>query len=579
MHGRAALPARAKETGAARQGLAGRLVSLRTLALLIAALLGALIIYPIGTMILRAFFAPTAVGDEGIIKALADTGFMPVLVNTLVVVGLSGTLALVVGATFAWLNERTDASTGWIGGLLPLVPLLVPQIAGVAGWVMLLAPQAGIVNGLLRDGLAFIGLPMRTGPVNIYSFGGFVAIMALYMVPYVYLTVSAALQNLDPHLEEASRLCRAGAFTTLRRVTLPAIRPALMASVLLLIMMGFAIFSVPVVIGSGAHIELLSVKIYRLIYTYPPRTDLAILLGLFLTFVVQSALLLQAWVASLNRAATIGGKGLRAATTKLGPWRFVARAVMIIYLLAAAVLPVVGLAIVSLQPFWSARINFSVLDFQNYVTVLVENDITRRALFNSVVLGIVGGTIGMLIAAILVVTAKSERRWFGRAVDVITATPAGIPHVVIGVGFVLCFSSGWLNLSGGFLILILAYLVMNMPQAMRSAAAAVDQVGRELLEASQVFRASQGRTFRRILLPLMLPSLGAGWIILFVQMSGELTASALLAGTTNPVVGQVILDFWQNGSFPQIAALAMTMTLINAVVVVAALRLARGRAR
>jgi iron(III) transport system permease protein len=182
----------------------------------------------------------------------------------------------------------------------------------------------------------------------------------------------------------------------------------------------------------------------------------------------------------------------------------------------------------------------------------------------------------MLIAALLTLTGRTSP-WMRRAVDLITAVPAGIPHVVIGVGFILCFSSGWLNLSGTLTILLLAYLVINLPQAMRAAASALSGIGRELVEASQIFKATPAKSFRRVLLPLMLPGLAGGWIILFVQISGELTASALLAGTSNPVIGQVILDFWNNGSFPQIAALAMTMTAINAAVVLVALRFSRIR--
>ena len=421
-----------------------------------------------------------------------------------------------------------------------------------------------------------LGISMRTGPLNIYTFTGLVCIMALYLLPYVYLTTSAAFQTLDANLEEASRMCRAGAFTTLRRVTLPSIRPALFASILILIMMGFAIFSVPIVIGTGARIDLLSVRIYRLIISYPPRTDLAILLGIFLTMIVQSTLLLQAWMGIQGRHAAIAGKGLRAAPVALGPWRPFARGVMIFYLLATAVIPLIGLTFVSLQAFWTARINWSTLGFQNYVTVLSQNEITKTALFNSVWLGIVGGTVGMLIAAWLTLAGRASTR-MRKAIDLVTAVPAGIPHVVIGVGFILCFSSGWLNLNGTLTILLLAYFIINLPQAMAAASAARSTIGSELIEASQIFKASPITTFTRVLLPLMLPGLAAGWVILFVQISGELTASALLGGTTNPVIGQVILDFWNNGSFPQIAALAMIMTVINGVVSLAALRFSRVR--
>jgi len=552
-------------------------ISLDRLCLLLLAAVAILILYPIGTMVVHAFI--TDAGEAGGLRELLYSDLPQVLLDTTLVVTLSGTIALAVGAGLAWLNERTDARVGWVGDVLPLVPLLVPQIAAVAGWVMLLAPQAGLLNGLLRDLFLQFGMPMRRGPINVYSFGGLVAVMALYLVPYVYLTIGAALQSLDPSLEEASRMSRAGAFTTLRRVTLPAIQPALAASVLILIMLGFAIFSVPAVIGTGAHIDLLSVRIYRLVASYPARMDLAILLGIFLTVIVQAALLLQVRIAGSRRAATIGGRGLRAGVTRLGRWRWVARVALVAYVLASAVLPLLALALVSLQPFWTPRIAWDRVGLQNYVAVLVDNAITRSALGNSILLGLVGATIGMLIAAMLALAAQRRGGLFGRMAEGITALPAGVPHVVLAVGFILCFSGSGINLSGTLTVLLMIYLVMNMPQAMRAATAAVGQVGRELVEASQIFRATPARTFRRILLPLMLPSLAAGWVILFVQMSGELTASALLAGASNPVVGQVILDLWQNGSFPQIAALALTITVINAAIVLVALRAARGRRR
>jgi iron(III) transport system permease protein len=117
---------------------------------------------------------------------------------------------------------------------------------------------------------------------------------------------------------------------------------------------------------------------------------------------------------------------------------------------------------------------------------------------------------------------------------------------------------------------------MYLPQATRAASSAASQVGRELAEASQVCGASPVRTLVRVLLPLMLPGLVAGWVILFVLMVQEVTASALLASTRTPVVGFVILDLWENGTFPQLAALAVIMTVISSVIVLTALRLTRG---
>src|SRR5690606_34632943 len=134
-------------------------------------------------------------------------------------------LALIVGSAFAWLLERTDARTCLASGFLPLVPLLVRQISGVIGWVILLSPLAGLINAFLRWIASWFGLELDTGLIDLFSHAGLIGVMALYLVPYVYLTVSAALQNLHPSLEEASRICGASPWRTLRKVTLPAIWP------------------------------------------------------------------------------------------------------------------------------------------------------------------------------------------------------------------------------------------------------------------------------------------------------------------------------------------------------------------
>ncbi|HEX6513145.1 MAG TPA: ABC transporter permease subunit, partial [Chloroflexota bacterium] len=184
-------------------------------------------------------------------------------------------------------------------------------------------------------------------------------------------------------------------------------------------------------------------------------------------------------------------------------------------------------------------------------------------------------SVTMLLAAVLMLHVQQAKGAGRRLVDAVTALPATIPHTVIGVSFLIAFSRPPAPLYGTVYILLLAYIIMQLPYAARTASAAASDIGSELAEASRVFRASERRTFVRVLLPLALPGLAAGWIILFIHMVGELTASALLSGTSNPVVGRVILDLWNNGSFPQLTSLAIVMSVVNSVFVLAMLRLTR----
>jgi iron(III) transport system permease protein len=145
------------------------------------------------------------------------------------------------------------------------------------------------------------------------------------------------------------------------------------------------------------------------------------------------------------------------------------------------------------------------------------------------------------------------------------------------VGVLLAFSGPPFNLSGTLVLLLMTYIVIHMPEASIAANAAVAQVGKELLEASSTSGATEGRTFREILMPLTLPGMVSGWALLFVLMAGELTASALLAGARNPVIGFVILDIWEQGTFGTLAALAFSFTIITSSIVIIVTWLSRRR--
>jgi iron(III) transport system permease protein len=537
----------------------------------------ALVIVPVAVMLISSFAGNGGLSVSSFLEFMTAPATVTVLRNTFIVVISSCLFALSVGAVFAWVNERTDASSGFMAEILPLVPLLIPQIAVVTGWVTLLSPQAGYLNALIKAILLWLGIELSSPPLNIFTYVGLIYVTTLYLIPYAYLIISSALQQLDPSLEEAGRVNGASPVRTLVRITLPAIAPALLNAGIIVFIFGISLFSVPIVIGTAAGIDVLAVRVYRLLYNYPPRMDQVLALSVLMMAFVQVAVAVQALVGRLGKFSVIGGKGQSLTRVELGFWRFPAKSLFILYILLTTVLPLAALVILSLQPFWSPRITLTTLSLQNFGYVLLENGISVRALWNSIVLGVVGATIGMLIAAILVTQARAASSWFQSAVEALTALPATIPQTVLGVAVLVTFSGGVFKLHGTLAILLLAYLLITLPQSMRSARVAVLQVGQDLVEAARIAKASPSKLFIRIMLPLMRPGLIAGWVILFISISGELTASALLSGTNNPVVGLVLLDLWENGSFPQLAAISVVMTILDVTVIVAVLHTFRLR--
>jgi iron(III) transport system permease protein len=282
----------------------------------------------------------------------------------------------------------------------------------------------------------------------------------------------------------------------------------------------------------------------------------------------------------------LGGRGVRSAPTRLGSIRYLTRTLIVGYIFVSLVLPVLALMLVSLEPFWTANVPWDRLSLNNYEKVLTQTPTTFRALTNSLLLASLVATIAMAVAGFLMLHAhqkgaggrggkksnKSKKSrvpsaGFRGVVDFVTSLPSTIPHSLVGVSFILAFSRSPFDIYGTIWILLLAFLVMEIPYAAGAARSATSVIGHELTEASRIYRASPSGTMRRILLPLALPGFAAGWVLVFIKVLGEVTGSAILSGNSNPVVGSVLLDLWRQGNFPMMTAFALIIWFIASVLV------------
>ena len=563
---------------AARSGPGRGAGVFRTVSVVVGGAAAALILYPLARVLIRLFVVDGNLNLEPLRRVIELENLGTLLLNTLVLVVVGGGIALFIGSVLAWLNERTDARMGVLTDALPLIPFLMPVIAAAAGWVSLASPRAGMLNSFIRVVLDKIGITLETGPFDIFTWYGLIFVYVLYLVPYPYLFVSAGLRNLDPSLEEQSRVCGAGLWRTLWRVTIPNVWPNVAGAALIVATIGFAMIAAPIVIGTPAGIEVVSVRIVRLLgFSFPPQTAEAVGLSLFVLVALVILWRVQARLLKGGRFATVGGRSPRGRRIELGKWKWPGRALLFGYVFTALVLPVVGLMLVTLNGFWTPHIDWGNLDLDAFRTVLFENKTTRDALYNSIWLGVGGATIGITISAVISVYVQRTKSRFSSFVDGVVKLPAAVSGLILSVGFILAFAGPPFRLSGTLLLLLLAFIATHMPNGSIAADAAAAQVGNDLLEASHVSGGSYFRTFRRISLPIMLPGLVAGWSLLFVRYAGDIQAAALLAGTGNPVVGYRILEIYEHGSFALMAALAMALTLVTAFVVVVVFALTRKR--
>jgi iron(III) transport system permease protein len=215
-----------------------------------------------------------------------------------------------------------------------------------------------------------------------------------------------------------------------------------------------------------------------------------------------------------------------------------------------------------------------VLSFDNFVP-LIEDAQARGAIVNSMMLGIVGSLVTLLASAIVMVYAVNAGGTQEKVIGVLTKMPAALSHLVIAAGIMIGFGGAPFFLANSIIILGIAYFVLYIPKASIAAEAAFRQVGPQLSEASRISGAGGARTMRRIILPLMLPGLAAGWALIFSSIVGELTASVILAGPHNPVMGYLIMTSYEAGTYSQLAALATVIAAMSGLTVGVTMAIAR----
>jgi iron(III) transport system permease protein len=391
----------------------------------------------------------------------------------------------------------------------------------------------------------------------------------------VFLLMGAAFRSMDPALEESALMSGASMRTVVRRITLPLVRPALMAAILVIAVRVLEAFEVAAILGPQCRCWVFISRIFFALRTFPPKYGQAGALAMSLLLVMTVGVLLHSRLSRRGRAfQTVTGKGFRPQPLPLGRWRWPATVLVLTYFVIAVVMPVLILLYSSTQPYYSTPSveSFSRMSLGNYAATFTQPQ-ALTAFRNSLVLGIGTATFVMLFMAIaswLVVRTRLRGRWL---VDSLAFVPLVIPGLVMGVSLLFVYLRFPVPIYGTLWILFIAYATRYMPYGMRYASTSMYQISRELEESAQTSGATWWQTFRRVNLPLLMPGLIAGWIYIVLVSFRELSSSILLYSPGDEVLSILIWERWQNGQLTQLAALGMVMVLTLVVLVTIAGRL------
>jgi iron(III) transport system permease protein len=373
-------------------------------------------------------------------------------------------------------------------------------------------------------------------------------------VPILFLLLYPAFRNMDPSLEESAQTCGASRATLLRHVTLPLLAPAILAAAALSTVVGMESFEVEPLLGVPAGIFVFTTRVYKALYgeAHPDFGGASALSIVLLTFTVL-LIVLQRRVLARRVYVTVTGKGYRARTVNLGPWRWVALAYVASYLLVFGIVPFAMLLLKSFVQV-SGFLDPRLLTTRNWEKALTAPQLLS-SIQNTVIVGVCTATVGV-VAASLAAYCITRLRWGGRTLmDLMVWLPIAIPGLVLALGFLWAFVG--LPIYSTIWILVLAFLIRGLPTSSRFFTSTMVQVGAELEEAARVHGMTWTRVFLHIWRPLLQPALLSAWIYLFVISVRTLDSALLLTGPNSEVLSVSIFQQASRGDDAVASALAM----------------------
>lgn len=495
------------------------------LAILIALFLALFLVIPVGTVIYVAFTekgsgAFTLVNFYDFARTdLFITSFW----NSMYVATMTVVLASMFALPLAYLTTRFEFRGSGVVQMLGFIPLIMPPFAGAVA-MQLIFGRNGTVNLLLDDWFGF-KIPFMEG------LNGVIFAQAVHYFPFILINLSAALRNIDRSMEEAAQNLGCQGFRLFRRIVFPLAMPGYIAGASLVFVKVFDDLATPLLLNVK---DMLAPQAYLRITSIGLADPMGYVIAVVLIVVSVLAMGASAWVMKGRDYATVqrGGGGL--AQRPLGRGQAVAAYAVVGLILFLVLAPHIGLFLLSIATVWSFSPLPDAFTFAHYERVFAESSIfIKNTLLYATLAGIIDVVFGVAIAYLVLRTRLPARHWL----DWTASAALAIPGVVLGIGYLRTFFGikmpDGTSLASFWIIIVLALAIRRLPYALRACYAALQQISASLEEAAENLGANKQRTVRRIVLPLMIGGMLAGFVTSFATAAVELSATLMLVQSTS----------------------------------------------
>ena len=519
-------------------------------------------VIPLSYLLIRSLFPKGSFSLESFKRVYTYDLNWTALINTLVISGLTTLFGVILAFPLAFLVGRTDMYGKKFFRTLFVTTYMVPPYVGAMAWLRLLNPNAGVLNKFLMQ---IFNLPKA--PFNIYTVGGIVWVLTCFYYPYAFITISRAMEKMDPSLEEASKISGASPIKTLMTITIPMMTPSIIAAGLLVFVASASAFGIPSIIGAPGQIYTVTTRIIDFVHIGSEEgLNDAMVLAVFLMVIANIVLYITTFVIGKRQYITMSGKSTRPNIVELGKWRMPITVIISIFSFFVVILPFVTVALTSFTVNMGKPISLSNMSMSAWNKVFSRASILSSTK-NSIIAGLAAAFFGIMISCIMAYLLQRTNVKGKRIPDFLITLGSGTPSVTIALALIISMSGKFkINIYNTLTIMIIAYMIKYMLMGMRTVVSAMSQVHPSLEEAAQISGANWLRMLKDVTLPLIGASIVAGFFLIFMPSFYELTMSTLLYSSNTKTIGYE-LYIYQTYHSQQVASALATAILLFVIIV------------
>jgi len=505
--------------------------------------LGFFLIWPVLLLLINSFNAatdwfvePRTWGLRHWQNAFQRPGLFRSLGNSVLIWALTVVTSFPIGVSIAWILARTKIPFSHSLEFLFWVAYMIPSLPTTIAWITLLDPDIGLINTALTK-LPFI----EQGPFNIFSVSGIVwANLMGNGIAIKVMLLTPAFRNMDASLEEAARVGGASNLRTMFRVTLPLMISPMILVFALQLLRVFTSFETEFLLGMPFGFFVYSTKIYALVRNEIPNYGEATVLGSITMLVIAIIIPLQRWILQRRRYTTITGS-FRPGLIDLGAWNYVTFGLIGLLLVLLTIGPLCVLVFGSFM----TRIGYFVLGFTlDHWRLVLADPVFVKALRTTLIISLTAAFCSPFLFSVLAYILVRTRLPGRGALDLMIWGSSSVPGILSGLGLLWLFlSTPVLNfLFGTIWVLILVVIIQGKTTGVNIMKGVFVQVGTDMEEAARVSGAGWIRTYFRIWLPLLMPTLILLGVLNFVSAAGATSSIVLLASRDTLTLSLMALE-------------------------------------